>query len=180
MPRRRPNDRCAICELTLAETGVRRLVATPSHQLRLCSPRTALGEVHHPTRTIRLRGNLRDVIVVFAGYYQWTDTVVHRVEATVYGGARPWFCQCCGHNSLCPLCKSPLTTAPMADYLDDDGRTVHSPSFTGHRRECPNPECDAHRTGIPNAEVTDWIDPIPFDPELERRVDKLLGDDDLR
>lgn len=126
---------------------------------------------------IRLRDDYRDVIVVFTGEHLWTDHVAGRVERTVYSGERPWFCQKCVHNSLCPRCKSPLTTARGTDRLEDDGRTVHSAYFTGFIRECPNPECEAHRAGVRDGDVTDWINDIPFDPQLSNRVDELLGED---
>jgi hypothetical protein len=117
------------------------------------------------------------VIVVFSGEHLWTDQVVRRVERTIYEGRRPWVCQRCCHNSLCPKCKSPLTTAPMTDRLDDDGREVHSPHVMGYMRECPNPACEAHRVEIADEDVTDWIDDIPYSPELNRQVDELLGED---
>lgn len=178
MARRLPYDRCAVCDRTLAETGGKRLVATASHAIRICNLDTPLGSLHHPARTIRLRGDFRDVIVVLSGARLWTHDAIVNVERIVYKGTRPWFCQRCAVSSLCPACETPLTTAPMTDHLEDDGRTVHSPHVAGYVRECPNPACEHHRTGVHDEDVTDWIDDIPmFDPELNRRVDEMLSGD---
>lgn len=141
MPRRKPHDCCVVCDRTVAETGGKRLIAASFHQLRICTPDVSLGSLHHPAQTIRLKGDFRDVILVFSGERLWTREVKANVMRIVYEGNRPWFCQRCVCNNLCPDCKAPLTTAPMTDYLEDDGRTVHSPHVMGYIRECPNSIC---------------------------------------
>lgn len=171
MSRRRPHERCVVCDKTLEESHGKRLVATHSHAIRVCTPCTSLGELLHPTRTIRLAGDFRDVIVVMSGQQLWTDQVVRRVERACYSEDRPWFCQRCACNSLCPKCGTPLTTVPLTDWLDDDGCVVHSAAFIGQVRECPNPACDANRTGVPAKDVVDWIDDIAFDPDARKEIE---------
>ncbi len=177
MSRRKPSERCAVCDKTIEETGGVRLVATGFLGLHICTPNVSLGNLKHPTRTIRLRGDYRDVIVVFSGQHLWEDGIVKRVECTVYKGKRPWFCQRCSHNSLCPNCESPLTTTPGADRLEDNGKTIHSAYFAGFIRQCSNSKCEAHGKDIRESEVTHWIEDIPFDPDMMRRVDEMFEED---
>ena len=143
MSRRVPHECCVLCQRPLDETGGKRLISTPSHAIRIGTPHFPLGSVRHPARTIRLGGNFRDVIVVFSGEHLWTDEMVERVRQTCEAGRRPWFCQRCARCHLCRQCGTPLTTVPGADYLDETGRTVHAPYFTGFVQRCPNPGCAA-------------------------------------
>lgn len=166
MTRRLPFRTCVMCDRTHEECGGRRLTATPSHVVRLCGPATVVGSLHHPARTLRLAGKFRDVIVVMSGQDLWTDAVARRVERACNAGAAPWFCQRCACHSICPLCGSPLTITPMADWIEEGGTIVHSPAFTGHVRECPNPDCAGSRTGIPTKEVVDWANDIGSIPPM--------------
>ena len=144
MPRRLPHATCAVCDRPQDETGGVRLVATPIHAIQICTPGTLCGLVRHPSRTIQLDGDFRDVIVALSGSKLWTDHVIERVRGICQAGHRPWFCQRCAGRDLCPHCGSPLTAVPGADHMLDCGKVVHSSHFMGFGgvRRCSNPECD--------------------------------------
>ena len=146
MARRKPAARCVVCEKTIDEIGGVRLVATHRHSIILCTPDVPLGSIRHPARTIRLTGNHRDVIFSMFGEAIWTDEVVERIVEVGMAGLRPWFCQVCADIHLCRVCGSPLTRVPTSDYLEDNGRSIHSPSVSGYAQSCPNSNCQNFRS----------------------------------
>lgn len=141
MAQRKPAERCAVCNSTLEETGGKRLIATPTNVISLCTIQTTLGSVRHSARTIRLTDNYRDVIVVISGEALWTDEVAERIRVVSQEGLRPWFCQRCVDHQICKLCSTPLSRVPVADYLEDDGRTLHASFLTGFAQSCSNSAC---------------------------------------
>lgn len=143
--RRRPAQRCVICNLTIEESGGKRLIATPRYGISLRTIHARLGSIRHPSRTIRLTGNYRDLIVVISESQLWSDEVVERIRQVTQLGFRAWACQRCVHHQICEQCSSPLVQVPVADYLEDDGRTVHAPFLPGFAQSCPNPDCPNHR-----------------------------------
>jgi len=147
MARRKPAPCCVVCNRTLEETGGKRLVSTPSHTISIGSADTPIGAYKHPSRTLRLEDNYRDVVVAIHGERICTDEIVERVRVACQAGQRPWFCQGCAQRNICKVCGAPLRRVPGADHMEDDGNVVHSAFFAGFGdyRICPNVDCGAEQ-----------------------------------
>lgn len=145
MPQRQPAERCVICNLTIDEIGGKRLISTHRAAITLRTIQTRLESIRHPSRTIRLTDNYRDVIVILSGKSLCADEVAERIREMSQSGYRPWFCQRCVHHQICEACSTPLSRVPVADYLDDDGRKFHASFMSGFIQSCPKPDCSNHR-----------------------------------
>jgi len=147
MARRKPANCCSVCGRSLEEVGGFRLVSTATYGVSVCTPKTPIGAIRHPARSIRLEGDFRDVIVAMFGDELWTNEAINRVREATQSGLRPWFCQRCAGRDLCPVCGTPMTAVPGADHMADDGSVSHMPYFygMGKLRHCPDSDCSSNQ-----------------------------------
>jgi len=138
MTKRMPPN-CVMCDRPLDETGGVRLIWAGSFGVTLRTIQNKLGEHHHPSRTIRLEDNYRDVVVVLFG--KWSAEAIERARQVAQEGLRPWFCQRCAWKALCPKCGEPMRPVGGADVLGDDGKIRHAPAVSGMGTRCRNSDC---------------------------------------
>jgi len=139
MPKKMPGPTCVICDRPLKETGGVRLTWGGSRGVTLRSIQDALGDIHHPARTIRLEAKYRDVLVIFFG--KWSDEAIERARQVAQKSQRPWFCQHCVWKAICPKCGEPMSPVGGADTLGDDGKMRHASAISGMATRCRHPDC---------------------------------------
>ena len=132
-----PAPACITCGKPASETGGRRFMGTPRYGFFRLSINEKIGNrTVFPARLVRLKENLRDVVVWLWGS-RWTDEHAERVAQSFQRGESPWFCQRCSGSYLCTRCGSPLALTPGATELHDDGTDGYHPSFTQMGQHCP-------------------------------------------
>lgn len=143
MARRLPAKVCAVCGCSIEETQGARLIAARDLGISLCGASTPLAELRHPVRTQPLTDKYRGVILAITGALLWREDIMARIRQAAQNGERPWFCQRCAGTGLCTECGDPLNRAAGCDYVDDEGRILHSPVLAGPACRCANPVCHA-------------------------------------
>jgi hypothetical protein len=96
---------------------------------------------------IPLEGDFRDLYLVLWGKV-WNHDATTRAVEQAQNGLIPWICQRCV-GEVCDACGATWEYVGACDFLENNGKSVHTPVFPVGKPCCRTVGCIRYRPSYP-------------------------------